>query len=509
MNIMNEGPLQKILSLLGPTAIASIPGIFVLFYYQIHIGNLPVFITQSNAIWIALSVSLTTTLFYAFMLTLGSISAFWLYACFVIFFQQWNKVSTLSGTGIFPWAKIAQIIASSRARTFTVVKNKDAGLLVGGVSIIVLALILTWLENYPLNHLFEQSVLSENIPVNTPSTPANISEPQLTQPSSSLSLFRALSGLTIIFLTNLLHSVVATSLWQKYRKKITYTDSLNIRNCLPASDRAWFFYMTIAFIISCAATLTKCFFLFNKIEFLYRISLICNLISAFLPIVVWRACHSLPRQHAPIIHNLFPDNKFLLSFYFIISIFISMLFLLFGLINATDHGFISLILYFYLSGFLLVVFVDSVHQEKIRTNLPFLLLFPVLFLLFHGSWSTLARESMSLTGFHTWRQNTIFVTEDLESEISGLLDVYGLNTRTCITTVSGKKMFKISVTIDNMYLPLQVLWNDGSDNRLLGFDTELIPQKNFGPTLFIPPVFTSSSNVKEFTAADLAPCTPE
>lgn len=508
---MNEGLSQKILSLLGPAAIASAPGAFTLFYYQIHIGNLPAFISQTNSFWIALSVSLTVTLFYGFMLILGAVSTFWLYAGLVIFFQKWKKVSTLSGTGAFPWAGLGQIIALGGHYPIISIKEKFF-LLTGSFLIIVVASLSTLTANYLLIRLYNSSSLPAVIlhdailaPFHsTSSQPATPPPPTLQTDQSSYAFFKFCA----LLITNLISSIVSTSIWQRYRLQRFPAQPSTIRNCPPVSDEAWFFYMAIVLIVSLSLTLTTWLFLPDKPEGFFWPALVCNVISAFLPIILWRGCHSLPRAAAPAIHNVFPCNKLSVIFYIFTSLFLSAMLFFLAALNITDNGFLSLILYFCLSGFFLLAFVDSFPTDKLRKNASIIAILPVFFLVFHGSWSTFARECMSFAGFHTLQQNAVLVTPEVASNVSEFLDAYGLRPNVCTTTISGREMVKLSVTVDKISLPLQVLWNDGSDKRLLGFDTERLPQKNFGPQVFIPPVSTSNSNVTELTAAYLTPCTP-
>ncbi|CAP54964.1 putative membrane protein [Gluconacetobacter diazotrophicus PA1 5] len=484
----------------------------MLFYYQSHIGNLPAFISQTNFLWIALSVSLTVTLFYGFMLILGAMSAFWFYACLVIFFQQWRKVSTLSGTGAFPWTRLRQITVSV-CRYPIVVIGESLPLLKGCFLIIVVACLsalaanclLTWLQNSSPQQV---SMLHDVIlaPFHSMgSQRATLLPPasQTDQPSHAFFKFFAL------LVTNLISSIVSTSIWQKYRLQRLPDQPSTIRNCPPVSDRAWFFYIAIALIVSLILTLTALILLSDKPEEFFWPVLTCNVISALLPIILWRGCHSLPQTPTPAIHNVFPRDKFSFTLYIIISLFSSLMIFLLAALNITEIGLISLILYFCLSGFLLLTFVDNVPADKLRQNPAISVVLLVFFLIFHGSWSAFSRECMAFAGFHTWRQNAVFVTPEIANNVSALLEAYGGKPNTCTTTISGREMVRLSVTVNKTFLPLQVLWNDGSDKRLLGFDTERIPQRNFGPEIFIPPVSTNNSNVLEMTEEYLSPCTPQ
>ncbi|MDG6094574.1 hypothetical protein LOC54_05515, partial [Acetobacter sp. AN02] len=115
----------------------------------------------------------------------------------------------------------------------------------------------------------------------------------------------------------------------------------------------------------------------------------------------------------------------------------------------------------------------------------------------------LGRESLSIDSFHTWRQTAVLVTPEITERVSDLLETYNLSPDICPVRIGNRDMSRISVTVRGLTLPLNVLWNDGSDRRLLGFDTEKLPTTPGAPPFFVPAFHASAEDIQETEAAKL------
>lgn len=87
--------------LITPILLLSIPGYVLLFYYQIHIGNLPSFLTQINtSIFILLGI--VSIFFYIFLLLYGMISSFWLYTIINFLIRKITKANVINFGNVIP-----------------------------------------------------------------------------------------------------------------------------------------------------------------------------------------------------------------------------------------------------------------------------------------------------------------------------------------------------------------------------------------------------------------------
>ncbi|GBQ98784.1 hypothetical protein AA23498_3315 [Acetobacter nitrogenifigens DSM 23921 = NBRC 105050] len=100
--------LKKILSffipIITPVLALSMPGYAVLFYYQIHIGNLPSFLSTINtSIFVLFGV--ISVVLYTILLFYGMLSSFWLYMIINYLVSKFGKNNNFTIANIIPKKK--------------------------------------------------------------------------------------------------------------------------------------------------------------------------------------------------------------------------------------------------------------------------------------------------------------------------------------------------------------------------------------------------------------------
>ncbi|UBQ07419.1 hypothetical protein [Zymomonas mobilis] len=156
--------------------------------------------------------------------------------------------------------------------------------------------------------------------------------------------------------------------------------------------------------------------------------------------------------------------------------------------------------YFFTAGFFLCSIISDINFKNPgmqKMIFAFLLILAPLSIL-PVSAGTLPRVFVRFLGFHTSNSDQVFINDKIIPNIDERLRLYGQKSKLdCSVDMDGKTFYRLAIEESN--LPLVVLWNDGSDKRVIGFDKSLIEKKE----AYFPAMFVNANDVRELSSEGL------
>ncbi|MDG6095206.1 hypothetical protein LOC54_08835 [Acetobacter sp. AN02] len=367
-----DGPFRaivgRILPLISPGIIAAVPGLAILFYYQIHIGNLPDFISQPGLLLISLFVSLTTTLLCITGLLCGAVASLWIYAPLVFLVRAYKKLHDPTVTPPVPSFRLL-----TRTGQILIFVACGLGILIG------ISILVTWLFAVPLPSLAWL-------------LPTGLLSPLFTWAGN---IFH--SRFIRLLLAGIISSLIGTWLWSARRTAPPNAGQgphtpWTLLNCPPATAGEWRLYgcMTGSLILFLALAARLVLEFSDEQKTLYWTALISCAAAIILPVLLWRGCRAIPTNTVEETFHIFPKDVWSAGMLVFASVLVSLSLILIAGTNFTDTGLIHLILFFLAAGFLLVIAINRIPRDRLKAISPLLLLLLPLLFLFPGSISTLA-----------------------------------------------------------------------------------------------------------------------
>lgn len=187
------------------------------------------------------------------------------------------------------------------------------------------------------------------------------------------------------------------------------------------------------------------------------------------------------------------NKKFINAFSFLLFliIFLPLFF------NKSDYPIFS---YFFTAGFFLCIIISDINFKNPgmqKIIFAFLLILAPLSIL-PVSAGTLPRVFVRFLGFHTSNSDQVFINDKIIPKINDRLRLYGRKLKLdCSVDIDSKTFYRPAIEGSN--LPLIVLWKDGSDKRVIGFDKSLIENKD----AYFPAMFVNEDDVRELSSDGL------
>ncbi|ART94054.1 hypothetical protein FBY50_1648 [Zymomonas mobilis] len=233
--------------------------------------------------------------------------------------------------------------------------------------------------------------------------------------------------------------------------------------------------------------------IFISASILFSLMLLINAISCFWIIDI---SNSIFFKKKNFFYKNSKINYFLI---YALSISLSLILMLnFYLNDSKDSNFIFI--YFAACGFFICSIIYSANKDylKLKNISLFALMVIASLSLLPVSAGTLPRVFIRFLGFHTSNGDQVFINNKIIPEIDNRLKLYGQKSKLdCSVDIDGKTFHHLIV--QNSNLPLVVLWNDGSDKRVIGFDKSLIENKE----AYFPAMFINADDVRELSSDGL------
>lgn len=122
-----------------------------------------------------------------------------------------------------------------------------------------------------------------------------------------------------------------------------------------------------------------------------------------------------------------------------------------------------------------------------------------------GTVPMMAEDFISIIGMRSRNFNNVYISKDEYQGVDAVLKTFSkVKENVCYLSINGREFvnIKIKLDTDKDSIPLVVLWNDGSDNRIVGFDNRWTSN---GPFEF-PTFSISSKDVFELPKNWVDPC---
>ncbi len=485
----------SLVSSIGPLMVCSVPGAFIMVWYQCHIGLFPAFIGHAS-LWAMLAVSVVSVVLYALLLMYGMVAGFWLYALPVLFRRQWWHIHETpeeppAGRASGGFWRALRSGGAWRAWVRSAVS----------LAVILGFVVLMTVENAALHHM---ALPHFGVAARAP---ARTQAEGLSGVIPAVLTILTQSRLLAVFIGNLLACWVATLIWKQLAGLAPGGPAWSLRDCVPVMRRQkrlyWYAALVIVVLLSIVTRVL--------VELAPFWGLLSGAVgSALFPVCLWWGSSlMLPRALPPVqpVHNVVSLKGVELFCWICISLFMLFFFMLIGALNGDDQSSVELLVYFGFCGFITLWIVDAFPWRR-RRQAAALLLIPasvwfVMLVLLPGVGPRMARQFISVLNFRTSGQEQVFVTDEVSDRITGLLDAYRTpGPEVCTTSVGGRSFRSVSVRVNGVRMPLVVLWNDGSDKKVIGFDREMARPVPFD----FPAVSVDAASVIELPWRWVAAC---